>query len=460
MQATDHLTTGAIPRTLFGFVLPILMGNILQSLNGSINSIWVGTYLGTAALTAANNANIVQFLLLGAVFGITMAASILVAQHIGARRVDEAREVVGTAVTFFLVLSISLAVLGAVFSRHILEWMETPPDALPFAVSYMRWMFVALPFAYGAYFVGAALRGAGDSKTPFRFLILSVALDIVCNPLFIFGWGPVPAMGIAGSAMATLVAQAVSLFALLIHIYRVRSPLALHRHDRHLLRMRWHLVKTLVLKGIPMGLQMIVMSVSMVLYMQVVNRFGSDTAAAYAAGMQLWNYIQMPAFALGAAVSSMAAQNIGAGLWERVRETTRVALGFNLLFSGLPVVLLYLFDRPILALFLPPGSPAIDIAHHIDRIVLWSFPLFGITMVLSGVVRAAGAVMAPLLILVATMLGFRATAAFWVVAEHGADGVWWVASLTTIVGVLLTTAYYLFGNWRSARMDSGRAAAV
>ena len=452
MQPSDRLTTGAIPGTLFRFVLPILAGNILQSLNGSINSVWVGTYLGTAALTATNNANIVQFLLLGAVFGITMAASLLVAQHLGAKRLDEAKEVVGTAVTFFLAVSLSLAVLGAVFSRHILEWMGTPPDALPLAVAYMRLMFVALPFAYGAYFVSAALRGAGDSKTPFRFLVLSVVLDIVCNPLFIFGWGPVPAMGIAGSAMATLVAQGVSLVALLVHIYRARSPLALRRSEHHLLRMRWHLVKTLVVKGIPMGLQMIVMSVGMVLYMQVINRFGSDTAAAYAAGMQLWNYIQMPAFALGAAVSSMAAQNIGAGLWDRVRETTRVALGFNLLLTGLPVLVLYFLDRPLLGLFLPAGSPAIEIAHGIDQIVLWSFPLFGITMVLSGVVRAAGAVVAPLLILVVTMLGFRATAAFWAIDHYGANGVWWVAAWTTVLGFVLTGAYYLAGTWRQAKL--------
>ncbi len=452
MQPSDRLTTGAIPGTLFRFVLPILAGNILQSLNGSINSVWVGTYLGTAALTATNNANIVQFLLLGAVFGITMAASILVAQHLGAKRLEDAKEVVGTAVTFFLVVSLSLAVLGAVFSRDILEWMGTPPDALPLAVAYMRLMFVALPFAYGAYFVSAALRGAGDSKTPFRFLVLSVALDIICNPLFIFGWGPVPAMGIAGSAMATLVAQGVSLVALLVHIYRARSPLALRRGERHLLRMRWPLVKTLVMKGIPMGLQMIVMSVGMVLYMQVINRFGSDTAAGYAAGMQLWNYIQMPAFALGAAVSSMAAQNIGAGLWDRVRETTRVALGFNLLLTGLPVLVLYFLDRPLLGLFLPAGSPAIEIAHGIDQIVLWSFPLFGVTMVLSGVVRAAGAVVAPLLILVVTMLGFRATAAFWAIDHYGANGVWWVAAWTTVLGFVLTGAYYLAGTWRKAKL--------
>ena len=279
-STSSSLTTGSIPRTLFAFALPILMGNMLQSINGSVNAIWVGKFLGTAALTATNNSNIVMFLLLGGVFGITMASTILIAQAVGAQRMDEAKRVVGTSTTFFMVLALLFTVGGVSFSRHVLGWMATPQDALPLAVAYMRVMFLALPASYAFFFINAALRGAGDSRTPFYFMLLAVVLDVALNPIFIFGLGPIPALGIAGSATATLVSQVVSLLALLRHVYRRRNALALHRGEFHLLRIDWQIVRTLVLKGVPMGLQMIVLSSSMVLFLKVVNRFGSETAAA------------------------------------------------------------------------------------------------------------------------------------------------------------------------------------
>lgn len=222
MKAVSTLTTGSIPRTLFTFALPILLGNVLQSVNGSINAVWIGKFLGGAALTGANNGNIVIFLLLGAVFGITMASTILIAQNVGAQRIAEAKRVTGTSATFFFVLSLLFSLGGFFAAPGILHWMGTPDDALGYGVAYLRVMFMALPVSYAFFFVNGALRGAGDSKTPFRFLVMSVALDIALNPLFIFGWGPVPGLGIAGSALATLVAQSLALAALmrlsLIHI--------------------------------------------------------------------------------------------------------------------------------------------------------------------------------------------------------------------------------------------------
>jgi putative MATE family efflux protein len=343
--------------------------------------------------------------------------------------------------------------IGLWLSPAILAWMGTPADALPLGVTYMRVMFLALPASYAFFFVNAALRGAGDSRTPFAFLVLSVVLDIVLNPLLIFGLGPFPEMGIAGSATATLVAQFVSVAALIGYIYRKRNPLTLRRADAHLLRVDWGIVRTIVVKGIPMGLQMIVLSSSMVIFMRFVNQFGSDTAAAFAAAQQLWNYVQMPALALGAAVSSMAAQNIGAGLWDRVRETARFGVLYNFLLTGVPVVLLYLASRPAIGIFLPADSPAIGIAVHLNLIVLWSFPLFGVSMVLSGVVRAAGAVVAPLLILAFALLVVRAPLAWLTVDRWGVDAVWWSFTISAIVAMTLTVGYYLGGSWRSARMS-------
>lgn len=454
----SQLTTGSIPKTLFTFTLPILMGNVLQSLNGSVNAIWVGKFLGPAALSATANANTVMFLLLGAVFGITMAATILIAQHMGARKPAEAKRVVGTSATFFLGIAVLISALGLPSARVILGWMGTPADSIDYAVAYMRVMLLALPPSYAFFFVMAALRGAGDSKTPFYFLVLSVALDIVLNPLLIFGVGPLPAMGIAGSATATLIAQVVSLLAMLRHIYRRGNSLALHRGELHLLRPDPAILRTLVIKGIPMGLQMIVLSSSMVMLFAVVNPFGSTTAAAFAAAMQLWNYVQMPALALSAAVSSMAAQNIGAGFWDRVREIARTGVGFNFLMTGIPILLLYLLNKHAVGLFLPSGSPSLEIAVHLNRIILWSFVMFGVSMVLSGVMRAAGAVIAPLLFLFISLWVIRVPLSFWAADRYGPDGIWWSFALSAFLSMVMAAAYYLHGGWKRARMTASSAA--
>src|SRR6267142_2816479 len=320
------LTEGSISRGLLQFALPILYANVLQSLNESVNSIWVGHYLGEAALTATSNANTVMFLLIGAAFGIAMAATILVGQRIGAPDIRSAKRTVGTSATFFAIVSLVMALTGLTLCKPLLVAMKTPADSLPLAVAYMRVIFLALPCLYMYAFVMAVLRGAGDSKTPFYFMLLSVAIDIALNPVFIFGLGPIPRLGIAGSALATFVSQAISLTALVMHLYRRGHLLVLHKDELALLRLNWTVVGTLVKKGIPMSAQMLVVSLSGVLMISIVNHFGVDTAAAYGASLQLWNYIQMPAYAVGMAASSMAAQNVGAGKWDRVDSVARVGV--------------------------------------------------------------------------------------------------------------------------------------
>src|SRR5262249_51827638 len=159
-------------------------------------------------------------LLIGAAFGVAMAATILVGHNIGANDVPATKRVVGTSASFFAVISVGMAIAGLMLSRPLLVLMKTPPDSLELAVAYMRVIFLALPFLYMYAFVMSVLRGAGDSKTPFQFMLLSVAIDIALNPVFIFGLGPVPRLGIAGSALATFIAQAVSLTALVRSLYR------------------------------------------------------------------------------------------------------------------------------------------------------------------------------------------------------------------------------------------------
>lgn len=457
---TGPLTEGPIGRTLLLFALPILAGNVAQSLNGSVNAVWVGRFLGEAALTATANANNILFFLLGSVFGIGMASTILIAQAIGAGDTAQARRVMGSSATFFIGLSVVIAVAGWILAPQLLAWMGTPPASLAMARHYLRVIFLAMPVLYAFAFLSAALRGAGDARTPFRFLLLSVVLDIAFNPLLIFGVGPLPALGVPGAALATLFAQALSLAALLLYMRHKRHLLWLGRRELALLRPDPAIVRALVVKGVPMGLQMVLISLSMIAMMSMVNAHGTHTAAAYGAAMQLWTYVQMPAMAIGAACSSMAAQNVGARRWDRVAATTGYGVMFNFLLTGVLIAPLILLDRWTLTLFLPAASQALEIARHLNHIAVWSFLFFGVTFVVSGVVRSTGAVVPPLLILAFALWGIRVPFASGMQAVIGTDALWWSFPISAVCSMLMALAYYRWGRWRRAHMLEPEPAAV
>lgn len=446
------LIEGAIGKTLLMFSLPILVGNVLQSLNGLVNTTWVGHYLGEAALAATSNANTILFFVLGMVFGVGMAATTLIGQSLGAKNIDQAKRVVGTSATFFVAVAAVVSLLGYFFAPQLLAIMRMPPDALPLAVSYLRIIFVAIPFQFGFSYLMMVLRGAGDAKTPFLFLAMCVLLDIALNPLFIFGWGPVPRLGIAGSAIASLIANILSLAAMLIYLYRAQHFLALRRAELGYLKPDGAILRTLVVKGIPMGLQMIVMSLGLIVTYALVNGFGSQTTAAFGACIQLWNIIQMPSFAIMAAASSMAAQNVGAGRWDRVGGVARAGVMTNFALTGTLVLLVYAFDFAGLGLFLPADGSAMVIGQHINAIAAWSFVFFGISIVLSGVVRSTGAVVPPLVILFVALWLVRIPFAYAMLSRWAADAVWWSFPLSSLTSVVLTVLYYRFGSWRTAHM--------
>ena len=451
----QDLTTGPIGKTLIVFALPVLGSNILQSLNGSANAIWVSHVLGEAALTATVNANNIFFLMLGAVFGMTMAANLLISQSVGAKDVATVKRVVGSASTFFLVLSLSVGVAGYLLTPTILRLMQTPPDATRDAITYLRVIFAAMPFMYFFSFVMMAQRGAGDSKTPFWFSVAAVGMDVILNPLLITGFGPFPQLGIAGSATATLISQTLTLAAMIVYLYRTDSVLILKRGDWKLFRPELAIIKTLVVKGFPMALQMLVISGAAVLMIRFVNAYGSATAAGYGAAIQLWTYIQMPAMALGAAVSSMAAQNVGAGKMDRVNQIARKGVMIAAFMTGLPVALIYLVEPWVLLLFLPAGSPSAPIAMHINAFALWGFVPFGMAFVLNGIIRATGAVWPPLLGLLISMWFVRIPFAHFLEPVLGQDAVWWSFPLGSIMSLVLAAGYYRWGGWRKAKLMEG-----
>lgn len=443
------LTQGPVAKTLLLFALPSLGVNILQSVNQSINAVWIGRFLGEAAIAATANAGMVMFLMLSALFGFSMATTILIGQYTGRKDVDAVRRTLGSSVGLFTLAGLAVAVMGWIFTPHLLQMMGTPDAAYPLALTYLRVMFLSMPLSFLSILLSSSLRGVGDSITPMWAMIVSVVLDVVLNPLFILGLGPIPAMGIGGSALATLVAGMVSTAFLIWQIYVHETPVRLRGNEWSYLRPRAAIMAPIAKMGLPMGLSMIIMSLSALGMITLINREGVDTTAAYGTLTQLWNYVSMPAVAVGSAVSAMAAQNIGANRWDRVGKIAWAGIGINIAMSAGLLGLMTLFARPIFGLFLPEAPNAINIAIHINHMIGWTFVVMGVSMVVTFLVRANGAVLMPLLILIFSAVVIRFSLGYGLYGNMGADAIWWAFIATSVTSMVLSVLYYLYGGWRT-----------
>ncbi len=451
------LTQGPIFKTLVMFSFPALIGNLLQTVGGSINAIWVAQLLGESAVAATANANMIMFLMFGTVFGFGMATTIKVGQYFGAQDLDGARRNFGAGIGFCSGLALLIAVLGWFYAERVLEIMATPPEVRSQALAYLKITFLAMPFSTLSLMVSTGLRGAGDATTPMASMILSVVLGIVLNPLLIAGIGPIPALGIAGSALAGAIASLAGAAMMIATIYWRNLPLRLRGHELGYLLPDWRELAYILAKGLPMGAQTLLSSAAGLIMIGLVNREGMMAAAAYGASLQLWNYIQMPAFAVGSAVSTMVAQNVGARQHDRVGAITWSGLGATMVVTGVLTVLILLFDVPILGLFLGgASSPAVPLAQHIQYVCTWSFLLSGVMMVLFATMRAYGAVVTPLIIMFMAM--YPARLGFYELAYPviGSEAVWWAFPVGSVASAALTVVFYRYGPWRKTQREAMR----
>jgi len=453
------LTEGPIFKTLLLFSIPTLFSNSLQSLNGTVNSIWVGRLIGEEALAATANANIIMFLVSATAFGFGMAGTVKIGQRFGARNIDGARRTFGTAVGFCFIVALAIGAIGWLGAPWLLDVLGTPGEAWGLALAYLRMVFVAMPVVMISVVLSMGLRGAGDSRTPLIFMGLTVALDVVLNPMLIVGLGPFPALGITGSALSMVIAAIVGFIAMVAYVYAKDLPLRLRGAELAYLKPDPEELRFIIAKGVPMGAQMLLMSAAGIIVVGLVNREGLLTTAAYGASMQLFTYIQMPALAIGGAVSAMAAQFIGARKWEQLDKVTRAGITINFWMTGAITVLLVLFDEPALGLFLGPDSPAVPLARHIQLLASWNFVVMGVTMVMTATMRAGGSVWIPLFVIGIALFPVRLGFYYLTYDSLGADAIWLSFPVAAFSALVVAWWFYRFSAWRERAQAESEGAA-
>jgi putative MATE family efflux protein len=434
--------------TLLG---PMILANILQSLSGTLNNVFVGQMLGTRALAAVAGMFPIVFLFISLVIGVGAGASVLIGQAWGAKEPHKVKAIAGTALALGLILGAAVAVFGGFFTRSMLVLLGTPPDILPMAIGYARVMMLAMPGLLVFILFTQLMRGVGDTVTPLLALVLSTAVSALFTPAFIRGWWGLPQLGVTSAAAAAIVSFGVALVFLAVYMRWRKHALAPDMELLRDLRIKPRLLKLVMRIGLPTGVQMIVLSLAEIVLLSIVNRFGSNATAAYGAVNQVVNYVQFPALSIAITASILGAQSIGAGRAHLLGAITRTGLQLNLAITGTLVVIGYLFSRHLIGAFVT-NADVVQLAQTLLHIMLWSSLIFGFQALLGGVMRSSGAVLVPTSISVFCIAVVEVPSAWGLSRLFGLNGVWMAYPIAFIAMLALQAAYYRLV-WRRRKIE-------
>ena len=438
-------------RVFLGFLGPMVLGNVLQALSGTFNNVFVGQMLGTHALAAVASVFPIVFFLISLVIGVGAGASVLIGQAWGARETHKVKAIAGTALAMGLLIGLLIALLGGTFTAEMLTLLHTPPSVLADAIGYARVMMFAMPGLLVFILSTQLMRGVGDTVTPLLALLTSTAVSCILTPAFIRGWWGLPSLGVTSAATASIGSFVVALCFLVVYMRWKKHPLAPDAEMLRALRIDPKLLKLVVKIGLPTGMQVIVMSVAEIALLALVNRYGPDATAAYGAVNQVVNYVQFPAMSIAITASILGAQAIGAGKVNKLGAITMTGLRMNLVITGSLVVLGYLLSRHLLGLFIT-SQPVVELAQSLLHIMLWSSIVYGFSAVLSGVMRASGAVLAPTAISIFAIVAIEVPAAYAMAARYGVKGIWSAYPICFFSMLLMQAAYYLLV-WRKRKIE-------
>jgi putative MATE family efflux protein len=464
LNSTTSLSSQDPPvlwRSYLAFLVPMIISNMLQALSGTANNIYLGQMLGVGAMASVSAFFPVFFFLIAFMIGLGSGAAVLIGQAWGAKELDRVKSIAGTTLMVGLFAGLVVALFGGTFTETMLLALGTPSDIMVDATAYARVMLIATPAIFIFLLVTSMLRGVGDTKTPLFILLISTMLSFVLTPALIRGWLGLPQMGVTSGAYAAgasfLIAMGWSVWYLRgstmpnkntysSAMYVLTQPTLNHplapdaAFLKHLQIDRTILAKVLKI-GLPTGLSMITISMAEIAVLFLVNRYGSQATAAYGAVNQIVNYVQFPAISIAIAASILGAQAIGAGRGHTLGKIAKTGIMLNLVITGSLVIIGLLFSRNIIGLFITDPR-VVDLAQILLHIMLWSSVIMGMSMVLSGLMRASGEVVMPTAITMTCILCIEIPTAWALSNAYGINGIWASYPITFSVMLALQTIYY------------------
>ena len=434
MSKDEYLITDTPLKALTVFAMPMIFGSFFQQIYNMADSIIVGRFVSSSALAAVGACAALTNVFICVALGAGVGAGVLVSRYFGAREYGKMKTIVSTSLISFLLLSIVLGVFGFFFANSMMSGLQTPADILDDAVLYLRVYFVGFPFLFMYNILSTMFTSIGESKIPLGLLIFSSVLNIFMDLWMVAGLG----LGVFGAALATLIAQGISaVFSLLVFLHRMR------RYESPFQRFDWRELQSMLQIAVPSILQQSTVSIGMLIVQAVVNPFGTQALAGYAATMRVESVFSLIFVSIGNAVSPFVSQNLGARKISRIKKGYRAALLLDACFAVLAFIAIETMHTQISSLFL--GKDGTELAYQVSgdymKWIGYFFILLGIKLATDGVLRGIGN-MRPFLIANMVNLAIRLSVALICAPRFGIAFVWlavpagWLANFLISYGAL------------------------
>lgn len=441
---------GPIGRALVTLAVPIILGNVLQTCYQLTDAFWVGR-LGASAVAAVSISFPVTFLVIALGSGFGMAGATLTSQYLGAGRQDMVNHVAAQTMIMVAIISLVLGALGYWLTPYLLTLLGVTPEVYTNALGFMHVSFAGIVFVFLYAMFQSLMRGVGQTRIPLLIVLGTVILNFVLDPLFIFGYGPLPAMGVKGAAFATLITQALAAF----------LGIGIFLKGKYSIQLTWSslkpdpaYIKRAFFLGFPGSIELSTRGLGLIAMSFLVSNFGTLTIAAYGVGANLIQVVMIPALGLSMSVSTLVGQNIGA---RNIQRATRIAqLGAASGFGILTAVgiLAWIFAEHLVAFFIPGDPAVIAKGAHFIRIMSLAWGCIGIQLCVVATFRASGNMLNAMVIALVSQWLIQFPLAY-ILSRHttlGAEGLWWAFPVTNVITSLVALAWFAHGGWKQTRL--------
>lgn len=447
MKENDMITKSP-GRTLFFFALPMIIGNLFQQFYNMVDTIIVGRFVGVKALAAVGASYSFTNVFIMVAIGGGIGASVLTSQYLGAEDYGKMRTSAYTALISFLFVSVCLALFGFFVNPLIMRALKTPEDIFSDAVLYLQIYFMGLPFLFMYNILSSTFNALGKSKIPLYLLIFSSVLNVFLDLWMVIQWK----LGVAGVAVATVIAQGLSAVISFFILLQVLKKYPVQKEEKIKLY-DWEMLFSGTKIAIPSIIQQSIVSIGMLLVQSVVNVFGAEALAGYSAGTRVESICIVPMIAMGNAVSTFTAQNLGAKKPERVRQGLRSSFLIILGFALVICVVLGGFHDSIMRVFVDEAGSQVAFAtgNAYLTFIAWFFVFIGFKAATDGVLRGSGDVT---VYMVANLinLGVRVMVAKFCAPVFGIQAVWYAVPIGWVTNFLISYRWYLTGRWSRKRL--------